>query len=63
MFDDLFLADYSGTEPIGLAVIVIALVVLGIGAWRQRRERIAVRKRKLIQGPSVFRETRKDRPR
>jgi hypothetical protein len=37
MFEDIYLADYSGTEPFGLAVIVIALAVLGIAAWRRRR--------------------------
>lgn len=36
MFADLFLPDYSGTEPIGLVVIAIVLAVLGIAAWRSK---------------------------
>lgn len=38
MFEDLFLPDYSGTEPIGLVVIAIVLAVLGLAIWRQRRK-------------------------
>ena len=38
MFEGLFLQDYSGTEPIGLVVIVIVLAVLGIAIWRQRKK-------------------------
>jgi len=37
MFEDLVLADYSGTEPVVLAIIVIVLAALGVNARRQEK--------------------------
>ena len=41
MFADLYLADYFGTEPIGLAVITIVFAVIGITVWRRRKKSLS----------------------
>lgn len=52
MFDDLFLADYSGTEVVG-AVILIVLAALCIAAWLGMRGPLFIRLMSALRGIGV----------